>query len=290
MSRRVLGRVAGRAAAALLALAAALACSRQPAPPGPDVVAHLSGSELRYAEFEGFLRANVGESGGALASAALSRLFDQFLTEEALRRLAVERGLAAADAPRAAAAEALLAAERAGAPAAADVEAFYAAHALDFRRPERVELRQILTEDRLMAERARRELAAGARFEEVLARLGGAAAQPASGDQGALARDELPPAFAELVFRLQDGQVSEVQAAEYGFHVFQVVRHLPAETLPFESARAEIVAKLAAERADAALARLVSEARSRYAVEVFDRNLPFNYRGVYPVTRPHEAR
>ena len=54
--------------------------------------------------------------------------------------------------------------------------------------------------------------------------------------------------------------------------------------------RGEIEARLAAERADAAFARLVSEAKSRYAVEVFDRNLPFHYRGALPVTRPYEAR
>lgn len=288
--------MSGRALAALLAAllavtaAALAACSRLPPPPGPDVVARLAGEDLRYAEFEEYLRTNLGESGGALASEALSRLFDGFLTEESLRRLAVERELVAADAPRAAAAEALLAAAPPPAPAAAEIAAYHAAHAADFRRPERVELRQILTEDRLSAERARRELAAGTPFATVVSRLAGAGGSASSGDQGTLARDELPPAFADLVFRLQDGGVSDVLAADYGFHVFQVVRRLPAETLPLEAARAEIVARLAAERADAALARLVAEARSRYAVEVFDRNLPFNYRGAFPVARPYEAR
>lgn len=284
-------RAVSPALAALAAAAAALAgCSRLPAPPGPDVVARLAGADLRYAEFEEYLRSNLGESGGALASETLSRLFDAYLTEESLRRLAVERGLAAADAPRAAATESLLASAPPAAPAAAEIAAYYAAHTADFRRPERVELRQILTEDRRQAERARRELAAGTRFEEVVSRLTGAGHPATSGDQGTLARDELPPAFAELVFRLQDGGVSEVLAADYGFHVFQVVRRLPAETLPLEAAREEIVARLAAAGADAALARFVSEARSRYAVEVFDRNLPFNYRGAFPVARPYEAR
>jgi len=280
-----------RAAAGALALglfAAALGCPRQAPLPGPDVVALLAGEEVRYLDFEAFLRANVGEAGGALASEALSNLFDRFLTEAALTRLAVERGAVPAGTEARAAVEALLAAEPAGAPAEAEIAAWYGAHAADYRRPERVELRQILTEDRLLAERARRELKAA--FADVLARLGDGAVAPASGDQGVLARDELPAAFAGIVFKLRDGEVSDVVPAEYGFHVFQVVRHLPAETLPLDAVREEIRARLVGERADAVFARLVAEARSRYAVEVFDRNLPFNYRGTFPVERPYENR
>lgn len=277
-------------ALALGLLAAALGCSSQPPLPGPDVVARLAGDEVRYVDFEAFLRANVGEAGGALASEALSNLFDRFLTEAALTRLAVDRGAVPAATEAREAIEALLAAEPAGAPAEAEVAAWYAAHAAEFRRPERVELRQILTEERLLAERARRELKVGQPFADVLARLGDGAVAPASGDQGVLARDELPAAFAGIVFKLRDGEVSDVVPAEYGFHVFQVVRHLPAETLPLDAVREEIRARLVGERADAVFARLVAEARSRYAVEVFDRNLPFNYRGTFPVERPYENR
>jgi hypothetical protein len=38
------------------------------------------------------------------------------------------------------------------------------------------------------------------------------------------------------------------------------------------------------------VARLLAEARTRYAVEVFDRNLPFAYKGKFPVARPYENR
>jgi hypothetical protein len=64
----------------------------------------------------------------------------------------------------------------------------------------------------------------------------------------------------------------------------------PARTLALAEARDEIQRRLAGARADRALARFVTEARSRYAVEVFDRNLPFVYRGSFPVSRPYESR
>ena len=33
---------------------------------------------------------------------------------------------------------------------------------------------------------------------------------------------------------------------------------------------------------------LFADAQSRYTVAVYDRNLPFNYRGSFPTSRPHE--
>ena len=272
-------------------LAVALgACSAEAPLPGPDVAARLGEAEVRYAEFDAHLRGTLGEGAAGLASEALSQLLDQFLTERLLVRLAVDRGLvgAAADAGRATAE--LLAREPRPAPTEAEVTAWYAAHRESFRRPERVELAQILTDDRLTAERARREIAAGSDFAAVARRVSSDPAAASGGQTGLFAREDLPPAFAEIVFKLDEGGVSEVVATDYGFHVFQVRRHLPAEVPALEEVRDQVIARLTAERADAALARLVSQARSRYAVQVFDRNLPFAYHGAFPVARPYDQK
>jgi peptidyl-prolyl cis-trans isomerase C/foldase protein PrsA len=274
---------------AALALALA-ACAPEPPRPDPDVVARLAGEEVRHADFEAHLRRAIGESGAGLASEALSQLLDQYLTERLLARLAADRGLVATGAEPGVAAEALLAAAPRAAPTEAEISAWYESHRAALARAERVELQQILTEDRLAAERARREILAGADFATVARRVSVDPAAASGGQSGVLGREDLPPAFAEIVFRLPEGGVSEVIAADYGFHVFKVVRRLEAEVPALGAARAEIAARLVAERADQALARLVQEARSRYAVEVFDRNLPFLYRGAYPVARPYEKK
>ncbi len=150
-------------------------------------------------------------------------------------------------------------------------------------------LRQILVEDRVTAERARREIAAGADFGEVARRLSRDPGASAGGDQGELAREDLPPPFADIVFGLQPGEVSEVLAADYGFHLFQVSERLPAEVPPLESVAAEIRRVLAGRRADERLRTLVAEARNRYTVAVYDRNLPFTYRGNFPISRPYSG-
>lgn len=277
--------------ASFFAAAVALAgCGEQPYLPGPDVVARVGGSEVRQGEFERYLQTNLGEPGGALASEALASLLDQFLTERLLARSAVDRGLARPGDEAAVAVDALLAAEPAAPVTETAISAFFHEHQQEFRLPEQIELRVIRTDDRMVAERARREIVAGADFGAVARRLSVDPTAGNGGEQGALDRDSLPGALADVLFRLKEGSLSEIVASADGFHLFQVVRRIPDRLRTLDEARDEILQRLAGARADRAYARLVAEARSRYAVEVYDRNLPFAYKGAYPTSRPYENR
>ncbi len=260
-----------------------LAC-QHPDPPAPDVVAKIGDSEVRYAQLEGYVSRIAGEGETVLASDVLSQLFDQFLDEELLMRLAVDRGLAkgtaaAGSAARRRAIDALLEADLPAEPGEREIAAYYRAHRQDFARPERVRLRQILTEGRAEAEQALRELAAGTDFDQLARRMSRDPSAASGGYQGELARADLPPAFAEIIFSLQPGETSQVVPADYGFHIFQVMSRASAEVVPLAAARGEIVERLRQERADRLLAKLVQDARSRYHLEVYARNLPFQYRG-----------
>jgi parvulin-like peptidyl-prolyl isomerase len=274
-------------------LLAATGCQAgTPPPPAPDVVAQIEGDAVRYPDFQTYLQQALGESGSSLSSDVLSSLLDQYLDERLLSRLAVERGLLPEDAAdgrfgRRRALDLLLAdeARREGddaRPTEAEVKAWYLAHLDELRRPERVRLRQILVETRQQAEKLRARIEAGGDFGAVGA---AAAADPdvaaTAGFQGELSRADLPPAFADLIFSLQPGEVSDVVEAEYGFHLFEVTERLPAETLPLEAVRDDVERRLLQDAADRRLTTLAEEARRRYDVSVWDRNLPFNYRGVY---------
>lgn len=277
------------AAAAALAALPLAACRGGEPPPPPEVVAEIDGVEVRYAEFEEHVANALGEAGASLGSDVLSSLFDQFLEERLLTRLAVERGLLPAEEAggRFAGRRALdlLLADAArddAAPSEQEIAAWYAANRERFRRPERVRLRQILVEERERAERLRAEIARGADFAAVAERASeDPAVAAATGSQGERSRDELPPAFAEVIFDLEPGEVSEVVDAEYGFHIFLVEERLDAELLALGEVRDEVERHLLQEAADRRLGELAAEARRRYDVAVWERNLPFNYRGVY---------
>ncbi len=261
-------------------LLTAAACQRA-APVSPDAVARLGESEVRYAEFERYVARNVGDTGTALGSDVLSELLDQFLDERLLARLAADRRLVPPSAAPRQATDALLTADLRREAGAGEVAHYYAAHPQEFMRPEQVRLRQILTQDRAAAEAARREIVAGAPFEEVARRLSSGPRADSGGYQGELARGDLPPSFADLIFSLKPGEVSPVVPAEYGFHLFQVIEREPAQRVPLAAAREEILARLRQQNADQLLRSLVQAARSRYNVKVYERNLPFGYAGSY---------
>ncbi|HEY3570495.1 MAG TPA: peptidylprolyl isomerase [Thermoanaerobaculia bacterium] len=265
------------------AILLAAACQRA-APPPPDAVASIGDSEVRYAEFERYVARTVGDPGGVLGSDVLSELFDQFLDERLLERLAADRGLLRSSAEPGQgrqAIDALLEKDLRQQPGDAEIARYYQEHRRDFARPERVRLRQILTASRKAAEEARSQIVAGTPFEEVARRLSRGPRADGGGVQGELARSDLPPTFADLIFSLKPGEVSPVVPAEYGFHLFQVIEREPAEVVPLAAARGEILGRLRQQRADQLLRSLVQDARSHYDVKVYERNLPFAYQGSY---------
>jgi len=263
----------------LLSMAVLLAGCGEPLPP-PDRAVSMTGAEIDYEAFESYLTRALGEPDAALASDVLSGLFDQFLDELLLRRW-VEEEMSLGTGKGEDGLLVLLERLPSSAPTEADVRRYYEEHRADFQLPERVRLRQILLDEIDTARGAQAELLSGVEFTEVADRYARHPYTPAGGDQGVLARDDLPPAFEEIVFALQAGEFSQVVAADYGFHIFQVVERLAARSVPLAEARPEIERRLRRRLADAELAELVASARNRYNVRVHRRNLPFNYAGHY---------
>lgn len=253
-------------------------------PPG-DVVARVAGEDVRYEAFSSYLESNLGEAEATLDSAVLSPLFDQFLEEELLLRLAVEEGLAAPGASRLEATDALT--RRAMAEIAVtqrEMVDYYQTHLAHFEQPERVRLSQILVEDREVAEEALEALRRGEEFADVAERLSTDPSAPFGGDQGVLTRRDLPPPLVDIVFGLGVGEVSPIVPVDYGFHIFRVTERLPPEVISLGQAEGEILEELRRQHLERALIALVDEARSRYHTEVYTENLPFDYRGQYRET------
>ena len=246
-----------------------------------DVVATIGDRQLRYAEFEDYLEAQVGDQGQQLESRVLSGLLDEFLEERCLRAAAIEDGLVPPSATRQQIVRAAVESRRREAVSDSEIERFYAAHRDRFERPERLRLRQILVYERADAERALERLRAGEAFAAVAADLSIDPAAQHGGDQGYLALDDLPPAFVEPIAGLAEEQVSSVIATEYGFHIFQLVDRQPGSILRLPEARDEIVAELDRKRADDLLRLVVADAADRYNVAVLARNVPFDYQGKF---------
>lgn len=249
-------------------------------PPGPDVVAEIGDQEIHFADFQGYLESNAGEPEGDLVDKVSSALLDGFLEECLISRWAVDEGLVLASADRHAGVDAVMAELAAPEVSSRAITVYYDEHRDSLSRPERVHLQQLLLGDRVVAEEVRAEWNAGIPFLELVA-LYSQEGLVLGADEGDLARGELPLIFADAIFDLQLGEVSEVFAADYGFHLFRVTDRLPAGVPALDQVEEVVRRELKRLEVTNGLRMLVVKAGRRYNVRVFERNLPFEYTGEY---------
>jgi hypothetical protein len=257
-----------------------IAAGCREAPPGPDVVAEIGGQPIHFSEFQGYLETNAGDPEGDLEDRVSSALFDGFMEECLVSRWAVDEGLVPAGAGRRAGVDAATAALAAVEVSNRRVASYYEENHDHFHRPESVHLQQILLGDRVVAEEVRAEWNAGIPFEEMVI-LYSQEGLLLGADEGDVAKEELPLIFADAIFDLQPGEVSEIFAADYGFHLFKVTERLPAGVPTLEEIQDTLRLDLQRREVAEGLQALVERARRRYNVRVFERNLPFEYAGEY---------
>jgi peptidyl-prolyl cis-trans isomerase C len=125
-----------------------------------------------------------------------------------------------------------------------EVEKYYEEHRDQFRKPEEVRVRQIVTKTEEEAEKLRKEIMRGASFEELARKHSLGPEAKNGGDLGYFPRGRMPPAIEEACFKLWSSHVSRVAASPYGFHLFQLVDRRPARELTLEEAGEEIERKL----------------------------------------------
>jgi parvulin-like peptidyl-prolyl isomerase len=291
------------------------ACSESSTRDKDPVIVQVGDRSVSRSEFEEYVAAtgtgtNQGEAAGELKAALLK----QFIEEQLLLLAAQAEGVVAepAEVERLSAAEAakegVATGEEAPEPSTlprrrsdptsvlrirklletrvlggiavsdAEVAAHYESRRPHFRRPEAVDISQILLETREEADKTRQELAARPqRFEELAEQrsIGPEAAR--GGRLGAFRRGELPTAFENEVFGLPPGRLSPVVETDFGYHIFRVNRIIKARDLSLKEAGDAIRVELMRRKSDEALARYLAELRRRYPVEVFTERLGFPY-------------
>lgn len=130
----------------------------------------------------------------------------------------------------------------------------YLANEDEFWEPERLSVRHIIllpTNRRLVdlvneAEGLRNRVLAGEHFSDIAREYSEDGSAPRGGVLGDLAKGDSVPAFEEVVFKLNIGEVSEVFLTQFGAHLAIVDQRLDAKKIPFEEVRQTIISKLRA--------------------------------------------
>jgi parvulin-like peptidyl-prolyl isomerase len=93
------------------------------------------------------------------------------------------------------------------------------------------------------------------------------------GDLGWFESGVMPSVFDEVCFTLNPGEVSELIASEYGFHVFKVIDAEPEHPLTFEEARPQVLERLREERMRNAETAFMDQLRARVRIVRHDQAL-----------------
>jgi parvulin-like peptidyl-prolyl isomerase len=142
-----------------------------------------------------------------------------------------------------------------------------------------VVLRQILFDDRNVAEEAHRKLQTEPTQFEAVARVKSAA--PDKGAPRAYSEDELPDDLRTAVSGLQPGQVSPVLEHSQAFVVLQLVKRVDAAPVDLAEVRKRVESELFRQKADQVMDRYLADLKEKTEIRVHRALLPFKYVGDY---------
>lgn len=136
----------------------------------------------------------------------------------------------------------------AAAPSEQEIQTYYNKHPEDFRQGEEVRVRHILTDTREAAQTILEELKQGENFALIAEKKSLAPERARGGDLGFFGKGTYPPVFETTCFALKIGQISDIVASEYGFHIFKLIDRHPAHMIPMAEAQETIRVLLASRR------------------------------------------
>jgi parvulin-like peptidyl-prolyl isomerase len=141
-------------------------------------------------------------------------------------------------------------------------------------------LRQILVEDKGLADRLRKSLAADAkRFESVALEHSVA---PDGGQPRSYREEELPTELLDTLLALQEGEISQVLELAQRYLIFQMVRRIDSVPIDRDELEGRVRLELFQQKVDEVLDQYVADLKEKTTIHVNRSILPFRYQGEYP--------
>ncbi len=161
----------------------------------------------------------------------------------------------------------------------AEMQAFYRQNQEFFETGEQIRSRHILIAVSNMHNETQRaeswekiqalktRLENGADFAVLALEYSDCPSRISAGDLGYLSREQMIPSFADVVFQLQPGQVSNVFATRFGYHIVKVVDRRPASRLSFKEARPKIERTIRRNKENEAVKSLIAQLKSQAVIK-----------------------
>jgi parvulin-like peptidyl-prolyl isomerase len=148
-----------------------------------------------------------------------------------------------------------------------EVQKYYDEHVDQFKRPESVHVRQIVTDTKEKAESILRRLQNGENFAKLARDLSLSPDRKDGGDLGFITRGSFPREF-EVCFSMNPGEISPIIPSIYGFHLFKVLEKSPPKTLDIMEVHDKIVTQIKQKTLRSTLQSLLKELRVKTKIQI----------------------
>lgn len=88
------------------------------------------------------------------------------------------------------------------------------------------------------------------------------------GDMGVVQKGNLHSSFETVIFKLDDGAISEPLKSRHGIHIFNVVKRTPSTVMPFELIKDKLHTKLRKKRAQEMVRQLLHNLKARADIQI----------------------
>lgn len=204
----------------------------------------------------------------------LQQLVDQQLLADAARAAGLDERPAVAmslrNRVRAILADAYLRIETAKRVTDAKIEELYKEQYLEAEPVEEVKAAHILVESEEEAKAIKEELDAGADFAELAREHGTDGTRNRGGNLGWFTHEEMVPAFADAVFAMQPGTISDPVQTDFGWHIIKLDERRMRPAPPIE----EVEAELRQEAERQAQMAVVEDLREEATIEMTETSPP----------------
>jgi parvulin-like peptidyl-prolyl isomerase len=155
-----------------------------------------------------------------------------------------------------------------------EVEEYYTSHTKEFKRPEMVHAAHIVKHiqrpqdeepARFAIEEIQKQLQAGKTFEECASETSDCPDQ--AGDLGFFPRGEMVQEFEDVVFSMQEGEVSDIVQTQFGFHIIKLHKKIPEGMYPMEEVSKPLKERLFAQKREKAMETFLDLLREKADIQ-----------------------
>ena len=121
-----------------------------------------------------------------------------------------------------------------------EVKSYYRTHRKEFHKPAQFRARQIVVDNKELADEILKRIKKGENFEDLAQKYSLSPDRKQGGDLGFFNASTFPKVFSEICSQLRIGDISDVVATDYGYQIFQLLEKRKSRQLSFEEVEEDI--------------------------------------------------